>query len=216
VPHIPLPDEPPGIAALLAYKPATGTRLAELMHELLRGSSPLTPAERETIGAYVSRLNQCEFCARSHGAALRHLDGGPDLHRHVLTRADLSGVDSAGVDSAGADGAGADGAGADGAGADGAGADGAGADAGKVDGRLGALLRLAGAVAGAGRCRTDEEVAAARAAGAADEEIHDTVLIAASFCLVNRYVDGLAANTPQDEAVYDQMGKRLAEDGYRR
>lgn len=182
MPHIPLPDEPPGIAALLAYKPATGTRLAELMHELLRGSSPLTPAERETIGAYVSRLNQCEFCARSHGAALRHLDGGPELHRHVLTRADLPGAD----------------------------------DADGAHGKLGGLLRLAGAVAGAAPCRTDEEVAAARAAGATDEEIHDTVLIAASFCLVNRYVDGLAANTPHDEAVYDQMGKRLAEYGYRR
>jgi uncharacterized peroxidase-related enzyme len=186
VPHIPLPDQPPGIAALLAYKPATGTRLAELMHELLRGSSPLTPAERETIGAYVSRLNQCEFCARSHGATVRHLDGGPELHQHVLTLADLSGVDGPGTDVSG------------------------------VDGRLGALLRLAGAVAAAGRCRTDEEVAAARAAGATDEEIHDTVLIAASFCLVNRYVDGLAANTPHDEEVYDQMGKRLAEYGYRR
>jgi uncharacterized peroxidase-related enzyme len=179
MPHIPLPDNPPGIAALLAYKPATGTRLAELMHELLRGSSPLTPAERETIGAYVSRLNECEFCARSHGATVRHLDGGPALHRQVLSTPDLSGVDG-------------------------------------VDGRLGALLRLAGAVAGSGRCRTGEEVAAARAAGATDEQIHDTVLIAASFCMVNRYVDGLAANTPTDESLYDQMGRRLAEDGYRR
>jgi uncharacterized peroxidase-related enzyme len=179
MPHIPLPENPPGIAALLAYKPATGTRLAELMHELLRGSSPLTPAERETIAAYVSQLNQCEFCARSHGATVRHLDGGPELHRHVLATPDLTGVDG-------------------------------------VDGKLGALLRLAGAVAGSGRCRTDEEVAAARAAGATDEEIHDTVLIAASFCMVNRYVDGLAATTPKDEAIYDQMGKRLADQGYRR
>jgi uncharacterized peroxidase-related enzyme len=179
MPHIPLPDKPPGIAALLAYKPATGTRLAELMHELLRGSSPLSPAEREAIGAYVSRLNECEFCARSHGATVRHLDGGPELHRHVLAAPDLAGVDG-------------------------------------VDGRLGALLRLAGALTGSGRCRTDEEVAAARAAGATDEEIHDTVLIAASFCMVNRYVDGLAANTPSDEASYDRMGRRLAENGYRR
>jgi AhpD family alkylhydroperoxidase len=191
VPHIPLPDQPPGIAALLAYQPATGTRLAELMHELLRGSSPLTPAERETIAAHVSRLNECEFCARSHGAALRHLDGGAELHQHVLTRADLSGVDGAGPDAAGPDLAG-------------------------PDAKLPALLRLAGTVAATGRCRTDEEVAAARAAGATDEEIHDTVLIAAAFCMVNRYVDGLAANTPHDEEVYDQMGKRLAEYGYRR
>jgi hypothetical protein len=62
-------------------------------------------------------------------------------------------------------------------------------------------------VTGSGRCRTNEEVAAARAAGATDEEIHDRVLIAASFRMVNRYVDGLAANTPSDEASYDRMGR---------
>lgn len=59
------------------------------------------------------------------------------------------------------------------------------------------------------------DVSAAREAGASDEEIHDSVLIAAAFCMVNRHVDGLDAVTPGDEA-YDQMGKRLARVGYRR
>jgi hypothetical protein len=60
-----------------------------------------------------------------------------------------------------------------------------------------------------------DDIAAARAAGASDEDLHDTVLVAAAFCMFNRYVDGLAANTPTDPAMYEMMGRELAENGYR-
>jgi hypothetical protein len=65
-----------------------------------------------------------------------------------------------------------------------------------------------------GRYVTDVLVAAARAAGAGDEEIHDTVAIASAFCMVNRYVDGLGAITPSDDAAYEAMGAYMAADGY--
>lgn len=42
----------------------------------------------------------------------------------------------------------------------------------------------------------------------------DTVLIAAAFCMYNRYVDGLATWAPKDPAAYAAMGARLAEQGY--
>jgi hypothetical protein len=58
-------------------------------------------------------------------------------------------------------------------------------------------------------------VEAARQQGATDMEIHDTVLIAAAFCMYNRYVDGLATWQPTDEAMYAQMGQQLATEGYR-
>jgi hypothetical protein len=45
-------------------------------------------------------------------------------------------------------------------------------------------------------------------------EIHDAVLIAAAFCIYNRYVDGLAAVTPSDQQACDQMGQRMAREGY--
>jgi hypothetical protein len=45
---------------------------------------------------------------------------------------------------------------------------------------------------------TDQDTSAARRVGALDIEIHDTVLIAAAFCLFNRYVDGLATWAPDD------------------
>ena len=46
-------------------------------------------------------------------------------------------------------------------------------------------------------------------------EIHDTVLIAAAFCIYNRYVDGLATWQPKEESMYEQMGNHLANEGYR-
>jgi uncharacterized peroxidase-related enzyme len=36
---------------------------------ILRGPSPLTPAQRELIGAYVSSLNSCQYCYGGHRAA---------------------------------------------------------------------------------------------------------------------------------------------------
>jgi len=84
-----------------------------------------------------------------------------------------------------------------------------------VSAKLKALLRIAGEVQRGGKSVTNESVAAAREEGATDTEIHDTVLIAAAFCMYNRYVDGLATWQPTDEAMYTEMGKHLAAQGYR-
>ncbi|HET7464687.1 MAG TPA: peroxidase-related enzyme [Longimicrobium sp.] len=83
-----------------------------------------------------------------------------------------------------------------------------------VSGKMKALLRIAARVQQGGRSVADQDVAAARAEGASDRDIHDTVLIAAAFSMFNRYVDGLAALTPTDPALYAEMGRRMAEDGY--
>ncbi len=83
-----------------------------------------------------------------------------------------------------------------------------------VSDKMKALLRIAGKVQQGGRRVTEDDVAAARAQGANDQDIHDTVLIAAAFCMYNRYVDGLATWTPKDEAIYDQHGADLATRGY--
>jgi uncharacterized peroxidase-related enzyme len=83
-----------------------------------------------------------------------------------------------------------------------------------VSPKLKALLTIAGKVQQGGKQVTTDDVAEARNAGATDVEIHDTVLIAAAFCMFNRYVDGLATWTPVDEDLYDQMGRRMASVGY--
>jgi uncharacterized peroxidase-related enzyme len=83
-----------------------------------------------------------------------------------------------------------------------------------VSAKLKALLNIAGKVQQGGKNVTSADVARARSEGATDKEIHDTVLIAAAFCMFNRYVDGLATLTPTDPAAYDQMGQRMATQGY--
>ena len=83
-----------------------------------------------------------------------------------------------------------------------------------VSPKLKALLTIAGKVQQDGRTVTDDDVQRARGEGATDMEIHDTVLIAAAFSMFNRYVDGLATFTPTDPDAYDQMGRRMAKDGY--
>jgi len=81
--------------------------------------------------------------------------------------------------------------------------------------KLKALLRIADKVRSGGLHVTRTDVAAARAAEATDTEIHDTVLIAAMFCMFNRYVDGLATFAPDDPAFYARAGQVIAEHGYR-
>jgi uncharacterized peroxidase-related enzyme len=83
-----------------------------------------------------------------------------------------------------------------------------------VSPKLKALLAIAGKVQQGGQQVAAEDVARARAQGATDMEIHDTVLIASAFSMFNRYVDGLATFTPMDPESYDLMGQRMAREGY--
>ena len=89
------------------------------------------------------------------------------------------------------------------------------AGAGAVSAKLGALLGIADLVRVDGRLVSADAVAKARAAGATDVEIHDTVLIAAAFCMFNRYVDGLGTPVPNDPAQYAAGAQMLVEHGYR-
>lgn len=174
--HIELGNDLAGIRGLLAYRPETAGPLSELAEVLLRSDNTLTRGERELIAAYVSRRNECEYCAGSHAAtAAAQLPGGADQVNQTL------------------------------------------ADAGTapVSGKLRALLDIAGLVQLDGRMVSEEAVTKARAEGATDLEIHDTVLIAAAFCMFNRYVDGLGTATPADPAEYAMSAAQLVQYGYR-
>ena len=83
-----------------------------------------------------------------------------------------------------------------------------------ISDKLKALLVIAGKTAESGRLVTAGDVERARSLGATDLEIHDTVLIAAVFCLCNRYVDGLATWAPDDPDFYRQRAALIAEHGY--
>jgi uncharacterized peroxidase-related enzyme len=83
-----------------------------------------------------------------------------------------------------------------------------------ISDKLKALLSIAGSVQKGGKFVTPEQIEAARELGATDMEIHDTVLIAAAFCMFNRYVDGLASYTPSDLSSYPLRAQQVAERGY--
>ena len=84
-----------------------------------------------------------------------------------------------------------------------------------ISNKLKALLRIAAKVQAGGKQVTEKEIEDARNEGATDIEIHDTVLIAALFCLYNRYVDGLSAVTPTDPNFYKGLAERISK-GYQR
>ncbi len=83
-----------------------------------------------------------------------------------------------------------------------------------ISDKLKSLLVIASQVQKGGKHVTAAAVEAARKQGATDLEIHDTVLIAAAFCMYNRYVDGLATSQPHDESFYRERGKQVAKEGY--
>jgi uncharacterized peroxidase-related enzyme len=84
----------------------------------------------------------------------------------------------------------------------------------EISAKLKALLNIAGKVQLGGKHVGAEDIAAARDQGATDLEIHDTVLIAAVFCMCNRYVDGLGTWAPQDPGIYRARAAQIVEHGY--
>jgi uncharacterized peroxidase-related enzyme len=83
-----------------------------------------------------------------------------------------------------------------------------------ISDKLKSLLQVAGKVQQGGKLVTPEDIENARKHGATDKDIHDTVLIAAAFCMFNRYVDGLGATTPTDLSTYPPRARQVAENGY--
>jgi uncharacterized peroxidase-related enzyme len=85
-----------------------------------------------------------------------------------------------------------------------------------VSEKLKTLLTIAGKVQADARTVSSADIENSKKEGATDREIHDTILIAASFCMFNKYVDGLATLTPSpdDKQVWEEMGQRMGSVGY--
>jgi uncharacterized peroxidase-related enzyme len=174
--YIKIKDDLPGIVGLFLNKPSTGKAGCGLAHAVLRGPSSLSIIERELIAAYVSSLNECEFCFNSHGTVVNEIakDKG-----NILSCA-INDIDTA-----------------------------------PVSGKMKALLRIAGKVQKSGKLVTEDDIKDARNEGATDEDIHDTVLVAAAFCLFNRYVDGLNTQPLNKKEDYVQPARGLIKFGYK-
>jgi len=87
MPYISLPEDYPGIRSLFVFSPETAVPLNALVQVLLHDPHPtLSAGERELIAAYVSRLNNCSYCSKIHGAIARHqLGSDRDLVMQVLS-----------------------------------------------------------------------------------------------------------------------------------
>lgn len=152
--------------------------MSELAEALLRGSSSLSAAERETIATFVCARDSCGFCRDSRGAAARLL--GDETGLVELVRAD--GESDRWVA--------------------------------PIDRKMQALIAIASKVQQDARTVSPADVELARTAGADDKAIHDTVLLAAAFCMYDRYVDGLTnwvTTEPDGPRLFDR--ERAAE-GY--
>lgn len=173
--HISFPVDVPGIRGPLSFRPDAAKHLLALAETILRQPASLEPGERETIAAWTSYLNGCNFCMKSHAAAARAWLG--PIRSEPLDR--LLGAEDAGGHSP----------------------------------KMQALLELCRALQGCVLGVKPEHIARARAAGASDHDIHDTVLITAAFCMYNRYVEGLGTHEAS-ESDYEPMGRRLRDQGY--
>jgi len=87
-------------------------------------------------------------------------------------------------------------------------------EAAPISAKMKALLAIAGKVQRGGKYVTAADIERARQQNATDKEIHDTVLIAAAFCMFNRYVDGLGTWQPTDPEIYREIGQQTSQQGY--
>lgn len=80
-----------------------------------------------------------------------------------------------------------------------------------INDKIKSLLSIAHSVQQGGKFVTKEQIEIAKTKGASDIEIHDTVLIAAAFCMYNRYVDGLGTFAPDDPSLYKERARLIVE-----
>jgi len=79
-----------GIGNVFQERPGKYMMLMAFAQEVLREVSHLSPAQREVIAAYTSKLNGCEYCCGSHTAFAASL-GASDDDRRVIETGQIDG-----------------------------------------------------------------------------------------------------------------------------
>jgi len=170
-PYIKLDQDFPGIVSLFMYDREVASRLTAMGQTIMRRARSLSVGERELIAAFVSKLNECEFCYQSHKACAEGFLN-PNLVDEVLGEEYVDNLSM----------------------------------------KMRALLVVASHVQALDRAWLPRAVAEAKFYGATDQEIHDTVLVAAFFSMCNRYVDGLGTTFKPGEP--EEGGAGLVKYGY--
>jgi uncharacterized peroxidase-related enzyme len=172
-PYIQLDTDFPGIVSLFMYDHEVASRLTAMGQTIMRKDKHggLSVGERELIGAFVSKLNECEFCCDSHAACAKEYLGEEAVDE-VIRECYVENLSMI----------------------------------------MRSLLVVVEAVQRLDREAIPVSIQKAKELGASEDEIHDTVLITAFFCMCNRYVDGLGTTFRPGEP--EQGGRGLAKYGY--
>jgi uncharacterized peroxidase-related enzyme len=67
-----------------------GKRMQPVTHEAMRGSSAWSVGDRELMAAYVSKMNDCEFCVKAHTATATQARQDDRAISEVLTDPDAA------------------------------------------------------------------------------------------------------------------------------
>jgi uncharacterized peroxidase-related enzyme len=87
-----LPPEA-GLLQVFQRFPEAARPLLEYHEVLLRGDSPLSPAERELIAAYVSGLNNCNYCRAVHSQTAVAFGIHADLIPNLFVNPQMEDID---------------------------------------------------------------------------------------------------------------------------
>lgn len=93
MPRIPSFPEDASTAHVFVRRPDIYAPFNQATEAIMRGESPLSPGERELIGAFVSGLNACGYCAGGHIAAAEAFGIAPNLLESLLQQPDAAPVD---------------------------------------------------------------------------------------------------------------------------
>jgi len=165
---------PPDAGLLQVFQafPETARPLLEYHEVLLRGESAFSPAEREMIAAYVSGLNNCNYCRAVHSQTAVAL-----------------GIDANAISQIFSD-----------------------SQSDHLDVRMRPVLAFVRKLTLSPGEIMAEDVDAIFAAGWNDRALHDAVAICGLFNLMNRLVNGLGVEAPEEYT--NLAAQRLAQGGY--
>ena len=87
------------VVKLVKYRPDFyGEPMSRITHDVMRGPSPWSVADRELMAAFIAKTNQCEFCIKAHGAVAQRAYGESKDVSTLLTDLDNTTLSGSAID----------------------------------------------------------------------------------------------------------------------
>lgn len=154
MPYIPIINNSPGIVGLLDTYTDTGKVLRNLADVLLnKNSDAFSKVERETVASYVSFLNNCNFCYKSHSAIADYLWSSKGQTKKIFNEIENENF--------------------------------------SPKNKIEILLYISKKLQACPQGLIQKDINLLISFNFTPNDINDLILIISSFCMFNRYVDGL-------------------------